>query len=96
MTKNATYLLLSMFFYKYNLIYPSICIIADAICMTISNLIFINLSIRYGDLIAHKIFLTLGLVSTIFGLYFLNILYTKDNRNSKKNNKNKSFNYHEN
>ena len=81
-TKNATYLLLSMFFYKYNLIYPSICIVADAICMIISNFIFINLSIKYGDVIAHKVFIILGIMSTIFGIYFIKILNASNINNS--------------
>lgn len=86
MTKNATYLLLSMFFYKYNLIYPSICIIADAICMIISNLVFIKLSMKYGDVFAHKVFIILGAISTIFGIYFINLLNykNKDIKNNKK------------
>lgn len=82
-TKNATYLLLSMFFYKYNLIYPSICIIADALCMIISNFIFINLSIKYGDVTAHKVFIILGIISTIFGIYFVKILHSSNTSKSK-------------
>lgn len=76
MTKNATYLLLSMFFYKYNLLYPSMCIVADAICMIISNFIFINLSIKYGDIIAHKVFIVLGCISTLIGIYFIKRSYS--------------------
>jgi hypothetical protein len=68
MVKNSIYVLLSMILCKYNPAYPAICIIADAIGIGVSNLLFLYLNSHFDMRYSHYIFRNLGLFSFIFSI----------------------------